>query len=198
MRGVRSGVVPGRAFTRATVSTYSRGYAPLRGGAPGGRGGWGAYGGKAILAGSVAAYGGWGAYRGGWGGLYGGDGWPGRWADYGGWSAWPAAWGWGGSPVYAGWDFWPGVWGWPWGGSPGGLLAYGGWVGWPSLWDWDLWPGPWAGLVLASSYGLAPAYSPYVYPVPAYEYPFYDNGYSFNAEPGYVLTADADPRIPLW
>ena len=61
MRGVRSGAAPGRAFTRATVSTYSRGYAPLRGGAPGGRGGWGAYGGKAILAGSVAAYGGWGA-----------------------------------------------------------------------------------------------------------------------------------------
>jgi hypothetical protein len=76
------------------------------------------------------------------------------------------------------------------------LIAYGGWVDWDL---WDLWPGPLAGLVLASSYGLAPTYSPYVYPVPAYEYPFYDYGY-FNgyAEPGYALTAEADPRIPLW
>ena len=102
MRGVHSGVVPGRAGTRATVSTYSRGSAPLRGSAPAARGGWAAYGGKAILAGSVAAYGGWGAYRGGWGGVYGRDGWPGGWADYGGWGAWPGAWGWGGWP--GGWD----------------------------------------------------------------------------------------------
>ena len=96
---------PGGRGTRATVSTYSRGNAPLRGGAPAGRGGWAAYGGKAILAGSLAAYGGWGAYRGGWGGFYGGDGWPGGWADYGGWGAWPGAWGWGGWPVDAEWDF---------------------------------------------------------------------------------------------
>jgi hypothetical protein len=75
------------------------------------------------------------------------------------------------------------------------LIAYGGWV-WPGLWDWDLWPG----LILASSYGLASAYPPYVYSFPAYEYPFNGDGYAFNgyAEPDYAVTADAGPRVPLW
>jgi hypothetical protein len=81
------------------------------------------------------------------------------------------------------------------------LIAYGGWGGWPGVWDWDLRPELWAGVVLASSYGLAPAYPPYLYPVPAYEYPFYSYGYSFNgyAEPGYALAVDAYPDgAPLW
>jgi hypothetical protein len=103
------------------------------------------------------------------------------WADYA-WGAWPAAW--------------------DWGGWPGALIAYGDWFAWPGLWDWDLPPDLLVGAVLASRYELAPASPPYVYQVPAYEYPFYGYGYghSFNgyAEAGYALTADAGPRIPLW
>ena len=175
MRGVHSGLVPGRAGTRP-VSLYSRGNGPVRRNAPAGRGGWAAYGGKAILAGTLGAYSGWGAYR-GWGGFYRDD-W---WADYA-WGAWPAAW--------------------DWGGWPGALIAYGDWFAWPGLWDWDLPPDLLVGAVLASRYELAPASPPYVYQVPAYEYPFYGYGYghSFNgyAEAGYALTADAGPRIPLW
>ena len=89
-----------------------------------------------------------------------------------------------------------------WGGWPGALIAYGDWFAWPGLWDWDLPPDLLVGAVLASRYELAPASPPYVYQVPAYEYPFYGYGYghSFNgyAEAGYALTADAGPRIPLW